>query len=215
MPYSSVTQMIGRRVQEARLLLSLCASGDVSADIARTIRGHIFVTLHGMYEQCLSECVYTAIDLANRLAIPVSNMKHGLQLLALLPQFQGYRDCSMERSWLRGTKILAESVSDAPGSLPIVFPADGSFMKPSQLELIWSLFDIPGDPWPDSRLIGRIHEIVDARNDVAHGSLAASERGARLSDSEMLSRIDDIELLCVHMVGQFASQLVKAAGFRR
>lgn len=168
-----------------------------------------------MYERCVSDCVFTAIYLANDMAIPVAGMKDGFRLMALLPQFQGYRDCAMERSWPRGAKVLSDSASNTPGVLQAVFPADGSFMKPSQLELIWGLFELPGDPWPELRLKGRIHEIVDARNAVAHGKVAASERGAQLSDAEMAARIDDFELLCTHIISQFAGQLSVAAGFMR
>lgn len=215
MPYSGASGTVSRRVQEARALLAVCDSGSLGVEAARAVRGHIYVTLFGMYERCVSDCVYTAIYLANGFTIPVSDLKHGFRLLALLPQFEGYRDCSMERTWPRGFQILADSLSPASGTIQTVFPADGSFMKPSQLGLIWELFELSGSPWPEPRLIGRIHEVVEARNDVAHGTQAASERGAQLSDAEMLTRIDDFELLCVHIVAQFDAQLAQPAGFTR
>jgi hypothetical protein len=202
-------------VQEARVLHAVCGSTDLGDDATRAVRGHIYVTLFGMYERCVSDCVYTAVYIANNLAIPVADLKQGFRLLALLPQFQGYRDCTMERSWPRGIQILETSGSSDAGILHAVFPADGSFMKPSQLELIWELFDLAGDPWPDPRLKGRIFEVVEARNDIAHGLQAASTRGAQLSNLEMLDRIDDFEGLCAHLLGEFSNQLASPAGFIR
>jgi len=86
-------------------------------------------------------------------------------------------------------------------------------MKPSQLKLIWSLFALPGDPWPTPRLIGRIYELVEARNNVSHGTEAPSERGGRISDTEMKDRIGDIEALCMHIVVSFSVHLSSRYGF--
>ncbi len=80
-------------------------------------------------------------------------------------------------------------------------------MRISQLVLIWQMFSLRGDPWPDSRYIGRIHEVVEARNAVAHGNESAGERGRSISNSDMSNRINDIESICTHIVTTFKSQL--------
>lgn len=215
MPYSAAGLTVAERVQEARALHACCSSGALALDVQRTVRGHIYVSLFGMYERCLTDCVLTAIYLANTMAIPTADMKHGFKLLALLPQFQGYRDCSSDRTWTRGRGILDSSGSTIPGTLQPVVPKDGSFMRASQLELVWELFGLVGDPWPHPRLKGRIDEIVSARNLIAHGEQAASVCGAQLSNAEMLTRIDDFEALCVHMVAVFDSQLAAMSGFTK
>lgn len=215
MPYTGIGVTVSERVREARTLLGSCFAAELASDVKRSIRGHIYVTLFGMYERCVSDCVFTAIDFANGQSIRVADLKDGFRLLVLLPQFQGYRDCSVDRSWPKGVRILESAGSLDAATLQAVFPADGSFMRPSQLEFIWEMFELGGDPWPHPRLRGRIVEIVDARNSIAHGSEAAAERGARLSNDEMKNRIDDFEGLCLHIVASFSSQLGAVAGFTR
>ena len=199
--------MVSQRVREARELLNACKVSGVSAYARRAARGHIYVSLYGMYERTVAECVETAIDLVNNSAISVSRLKEGVLLFALRPDFDSYRSIAQEKTWERGLRLLRKLASADPAQLVGVFPADGSFMRPSQLQLIWQLFDLTGDPWPQPRLIGRINELVEARNHIAHGTEAPSERGRRISDGEAADRISDIEALCVHIVASFSCQL--------
>ena len=206
-------RMVSKRVLEAQELLRACPSSVAGSDARRAIRGHIYVTLYGMYEQAVAACVVTALDLANTHALPMSSLKNGILLFALKPDLESYRDISQERTWRRGLCLLRKLHSVDPALLDNVFPADGSFMRPSQLQLIWHLFDLAGDPWPHPSIIGRIHELVEARNHVAHGTESASERGGRISDADMNERIQDIEALCVHIVRCFSAQLEVAADY--
>jgi len=213
MPFSHVTSLVSHRVLEARGLHRTCGSPDLSDDIKKSLRGHIYVTLYGIYEATVSRCVSTAVDVANQHAIPLVSLRHGPRLFALRPTLESYRDIGPDKTWERGLLLLDEITSTRAAKLENVFPADGSFMKPSQLQLIWGLFGLPGDPWPHPRLIGRIHELVEARNDVAHGTEAPSDRGGRISDAEMKDRIDDVEALCMHIVVTFSVHLCTRSGF--
>ena len=213
MPYTNATMAVSERMQEARLLLAACGSAGLADGAKRAIRGHLYVTLHAMYERCVSDCVFNALGLANGSAIPLRDLKPGFLVFAVHPQLQGYRSCKSGKSWAKGIQVMHSVVDSGPAQLHSVFPADGSFMKPSQLALIWELFQLPGDPWPHPRLTTRIVEIVDARNQVAHGGETAGARGGTLSDAEMRIRVDDFELLCCHIVGTFSANLATAADF--
>ena len=207
--------MVSERIREARELRNACAANGVSSDAKRAIRGHIYITLYGMYERAVADCVSTAIIVANSHAIPLSSLKNGIQLLAMHPDFASHRAIREERTWERGLQLLRKLYSTDAAQFESVFPADGSFMRPSQLRLLWDIFELPGDPWPDPRFMGRIIELVEARNDVAHGSEGAGQRGGRVSDRDMDDRITDIEALCVHFINSFAAQLTTPAGYVR
>lgn len=211
MPYAHISSMVSHRVRETRELLNTCGMSGVTPDACRALRGHMYVSLYGMYEQAVAKCVDTAIKLVNKDAIAVSRLKDGLLLFALRDDLESYRDISQEKTWERGIRLLQKLASSDPAKLAGVFPADGSFMRPPQLRVIWQLFDLSGDPWPTPQLIGRIYELVEARNHIAHGSEAPGERGGRISDGDASDRIDDIEALCVHIVTSFATQLSTTA----
>lgn len=215
MPYTHISGMVSQRVLEGQELRKACVASGVSSHARRAIRGHIYVTLYGMYERAVADCVGTALDLANALAVPTSSLKNGVLLFALHSDWDAYRDIGQEKKWQRGLRLLRKLNSTDPAHMDNVFPADGSFMKPSQLKLIWDLFELSGDPWPHPRFIGRIHELVEARNHVAHGSESAGQRGGRISDGEMDDRIRDVETLCVHIIGCFSTQLQTPADYAR
>ncbi len=85
MPFSHVTNLLSQRVLEARELHKVCGSADLTDNVKRSLRGHIYVTLYGMYEATVSLCVSTAVDLANFYEIPHASLKHGPRLFALRP----------------------------------------------------------------------------------------------------------------------------------
>lgn len=213
MPFSHVINLVSQRVIETRELHRICGSPDLTEDVTRSIRGLIYVTLYGMYEVTVSQCVSTAVDLANMHAIPQSSLKHGPRLFALRPTLESYRNIKSDKTWERGLELLQEMTTTRAAKLENVFPSDGSFMKPSQLKLIWVIFSLPGQPWPDPRLIGRIHELVGARNHVAHGTQAPSERGGQISQGDMKTRIDDAEALCMHIATSFAVHMNARSAF--
>lgn len=213
MPFSHITNLISQRELEARELHRACAFTSLTSEMKRSIRGHLYITLFGMYEATVSRCVTTAVEVANSHVIPQVDLKDGARLFALRPHLESYRDIAPEKTWERGLQLLDEVSSANPAKLEIVFPADGSFMRPTQLKLIWTLFALPGDPWPTPRVIGRIFELVEARNNIAHGTEAPSERGGRISDPEMKDRIDDVSSLCMHIVSSFSVHLGTRSGF--
>ncbi|MFC1583488.1 MAE_28990/MAE_18760 family HEPN-like nuclease [Candidatus Neomarinimicrobiota bacterium] len=215
MPFSHIKSIISKRIFEARALLKTCASDDVDNSAKRAIRGHIYVTLYGMYECTVAHCVATAVDIANNHNIAHVSLKNGIHLFALQPHLNSYRDIGKDKTWARGLLLLEWVHSTDSANMENVFPSDGSFMRPSQLRLIWELFDLSGDPWPYPKLIGRIHELVESRNHIAHGTEAAGQRGGMISDGDMNDRINDIEALCIHIVETFSAELTSIAAFER
>ena len=65
MSYTHIRGMVSQRVLEAQELRRACVAPAVSNGARRAIRGHLYVTLYGMYERAVAHCVGTALDLAN------------------------------------------------------------------------------------------------------------------------------------------------------
>ena len=213
MPFAFLVGYLSAFVLEAQELRSASDEATLSADASRAIRGLIFVSLFGAYERTVAGCVSTAVAQANAYAIPHRQLKAGLLPLALHSDATSVRGVSEAKFWDRCREFFAKARSSEPAVLPDLFPKDGSFMRPTQLQLIWRVFDLPGDPWPDPRMIGRITELVDARNEIAHGSEPPSAVGGRYSTGDLDQRIRDVEVLCSHIISVFQAECSRPVGF--
>ena len=93
-----------------------------------------------------------------------------------------------------------------------MFPKDGSQFRMSQLETLWSLFGLPAPVLPVGRLIGRVGEMIDNRNRIAHGEDTAEDVGRRYTIAEIRDRVDDTEALCSHLNTAIAAYLRTPTG---
>jgi hypothetical protein len=215
MPFSYIIGELSARTQEARELLSAASHPGITPDAQRSIRGMIYVSLFGIYEYVAHEVVKAAIAEANSHSIAIEDIAWGLVPFALHRELSSFRDGSIARRWISSLALVKRTASSDIAICDDVFPSDESYMKPSQMELIFELFALPVSPWPDMRFVGRIHEMRGARNNIAHGSSTAGDYGGRLSDAEMKDRIDDVETLCSHIVLSFQSNMSTKAIFLR
>lgn len=214
MSYVDATAHVAQRIQEVRMLCATLSSESVPVETQKSIRGLVYVALFGMYERTMAMCVYRAIELGGGHTLAIGALHPGMQAFALRTDFESLRAVGPDKLWSKMRDLLARVRSSEVASLSSVFPAGGSFMRPRQLALIWELFQLPGEPWPTKSSIDRIHELVDARNNVAHGAEGAAERGARVTNDEIIKRADEVEALCLHIVAAFESGAVEASHFR-
>jgi len=81
-----------------------------------------------------------------------------------------------------------------------LFPNDGSHYRANQLRTIWNIFGITLPIVPNIQLIGRIDELVDKRNAIAHGRETARAVGSRHSTAEMEVRFRDTEIIAYYVI---------------
>jgi hypothetical protein len=55
---------------------------------------------------------------------------------------------------------------------------------------------------PDMRFRGRLDELIENRNAIAHGRLAASEVGNRYTQRDIDRRLEDLNLLCLFFISK-------------
>ncbi len=68
------------------------------------------------------------------------------------------------------------------------------------METIWKLFGVTAPVVPDKRLIGRISELVQYRNEIAHGRTSAEDVGRRFTVKEIGKRIKDTKFICLYLI---------------
>ena len=120
------------------------------------------------------------------------------------------------KSWEKRLDLVANFESTAPlVSLDnTTFPTDGSHYRVKQLQTIWGVFGLDVPVLPEPRLIGRIEELVENRNAIAHGRRTPEEVGGRYSASEMDKTITDIEGVGTYVVTAMEAHY-KRGGVRR
>jgi hypothetical protein len=118
--------------------------------------------------------------------------------------------------WKQRLDLVASFESTTPlKSLDdTLFPSDGSQYRIAQLETIWAVFGIVAPVVPESRLIGRIEELVENRNAIAHGRRTPEEVGGRYSIAEIEKRADDVEKIAFHLVTEMEKHF-NAGGMQR
>ena len=181
----------------------------------RAMKGLVFVQNYGAYEYIVSEAVYALIRSVNQLKIPLVEAHSNLLALALNPQFDSVIQGSIHKTWearstlLKGSRSLEFiEISDD------LIPKDGSHFRPRQLQTIWDTFGIKEPILPELRLRGRIDEMVENRNKIAHGNDAPEQVGRGDTSAELKDRIDDTETIISYIVATINSYVRGSGAFR-
>jgi hypothetical protein len=94
------------------------------------------------------------------------------------------------------------------------FPSDGSHFRARQIQTIWDIFGLTGPIVPDNKFIGRIDELVENRNAIAHGRRTSEDVGSGYSFDDMGKRVDDIEKISIHLLTEMENHY-NNGGIRR
>ena len=183
---------------------------------ASVCKGLMFVHLYGVYEYAVHSAVQGVLAAVCADQLCPRDLHHKSLTLVLDPVFLSASAAGRQRSWKQRLDLVASFDSTTPlQSLDDnLFPADGSHYRIAQLETIWAIFGISVPVVPESRLLGRIEELVENRNAIAHGRRTPEEVGGRYSTSEIDKRIDDIEKIAFYLVTEMETHY-NAGGVRR
>jgi hypothetical protein len=96
-----------------------------------------------------------------------------------------------------------------------LFPFDGSHFRFQQLETIWALFGLAVPIVTANRMMGRIDELVEHRNAIAHGRATAEEVGRRFSVGDIEGRINDTQDIYIHLISSMQLHCSNAANLSR
>lgn len=181
----------------------------------RSAKGLLFVQIYAIYECVVTGCVRALIDAANARSMTLASARSDLLALALDAEFTSIIDGSIHKTWSARSALLRRTrSSEAMRIRDGLFPKDGSHFRPDQLHTIWMLFGINSDFVPAPRFLGHIHELVDNRNRIAHGSDAPEEVGRRYTVADLERRVDDTELLCSHLIAGVDAYVSSAKAFQ-
>ncbi len=196
---TSHRQELSRRIDAIRRILAVShptPSPAPNMDIGREARGLCIVLLFAAYEHLLTSLCRGLLEAASRLRVGNRRLKPGIRLFAVHGDFQAIQASSTGKLWNEyGPRLFQRLEQPRPCSINVdLFPADGSFMKRSQVSLFCRLFDL-GDPGAVLKEAwGNLDSIVSQRNAIAHGGQTPEEVGRNYSISDINGLVDSWEL---------------------
>lgn len=202
--FEAARAQVARRILEGRRLLALArTAGEGREGAAAACRGLLFVHLYGAYEYSVRAAVQAALDAVEQQSLSCGALRRSLLTLVLDPQWRSAEDVGTKGLWDSRLELVGAMGDAAPirGLDSGLFPADGTHYRPHQLWTIQRVFGMEERIVPEGPLIGRIHELVDKRNEIAHGRSTATEVGGRFTSGEMERRIEDTEAIARHVIG--------------
>ncbi|WP_148360246.1 HEPN domain-containing protein [Acidisphaera rubrifaciens] len=192
-----------RRITSIRRLLNAVDPIDVDrsnpapelTEVSREVRGLAILLLFASYENLLKSLCRGLLERAARLRVGNQRYKIGIRQFAVHKMFQSIVESPNKNTiWITRSDILACASSKSLCTIDAnIFPSDGSFMKRSQVRLIFKIFDL-GDPASILKEVWeRLDTIVTQRNDIAHGNQTPDEVGRNYTSAEIRILVDKWE----------------------
>jgi hypothetical protein len=213
--FGPLTTEIDSRFQAVEAFFA--ATKDFKGDVAATAKGMMFVQIYAVYEFTVSSVIQTAVDVINSQAYKLKEIRPSLMALLLDPELSSLKDSGQKNIWKARLKIFERTFSEDllsfSGEAPM--PSDGSHYRHTHLIMIFSVFGIRRLPARRRIHLYRIDEIVDHRNQIAHGSETAAEIGRRYTRSDIRERIGQMRSVCHFLVTVFDSFCSDPASHKR
>jgi hypothetical protein len=166
----------------------------ITGPISREARGLTVVLVFAAYENLLYSLTRTLLEAATKLRVSNRRLRPGFRAIAMVASAKSLKDASEKKLFSQSLPRLVGTASQGGRSCTIdttTFPADGSFMKTTQIEVWCQLFDIPDPNLVLYRTWSVINTIVSERNGVAHGRLTADQVGRNYTEGEIRRLIED------------------------
>lgn len=209
-----ISRISSRRLQEVRSYMNMvrklaAKTNPLTFTSEVTIaKGLFFVHLYGAYEYTVTAAVQKSIQIINASPYTIADCEPVLLSLVLNPQCDSLSDVGRTKTWERRWNLFEQIFS--ANSINIddsLFPTDGKNIRFSQLESIWKTFNIHDPILPRMILKGRLEELVNNRNLIAHGTESPAVVGGRYSSNDLSIRFKDINELCTYIIQVFETYL--------
>jgi hypothetical protein len=168
-----------------------------------TAKGLFYVHIYGVFEFTITTAVKKTILSINADNNNINNLKPILLSLVLNSEcdiIASTRTRNWNGRWNLFEKIRDNVIIQIPTEL---FPTDGKNIRYSQLESIWKTFCISAPILNALPIGGRLKDIVDNRNAIAHGNSTPSEIGGRVSINDLYDRYTEMSSYCSYVIQVF------------
>jgi MAE_28990/MAE_18760-like HEPN len=180
----------------------------VSAETAAILKGLFFVHLYGALEYAVSLTVQILLQEITKVAVPYSHFEHLMHVVALDSDFQSIIDSGWDSKFPKRKQLLQrQQSSDVYRLNDTVFHGQLQNLWFKTLKLVFEYLCISASPVPERRVQGYIDEIVNHRNEIAHGRSSASTVGRLVSTADLEDRFRAVRQTIDHVIMHFDEYL--------
>lgn len=168
-----------------------------------TAKGLFYVHIYGVFEFTITSCVKKTISSINMENININDIQPLLFSLALNSEcdsISSTRNRNWPQRWNLFEKIRDNTITQISTDL---IPTDGKNIRYSQLESIWKTFCISAPILNAPAIGGRLKDIVDNRNAIAHGNNTPAEIGSRVTITDLYNRYNEMSSYCSYVIQVF------------
>lgn len=205
--YQSVELEITDRLAQSKEIInhiSNLESGDQGSELIKIQKGYLFVSLYSSIEYTVTSMVSRYLNILKQEQLKPMDYRKYILCTVLNDNFNAIINSGKKKSWDRKRDFFDTLFSADPANIDdSVFPTDGANISKKQIEDIWSIFHLNGNPVPAEINTWILNEIRDHRNAIAHGREKAADIGGRYTTDTLNQRVLDVELLCFHIVDGF------------
>ena len=207
--FSVVRQKITREFLEVkRWIISIPADGS-NSEFQATSYGLFFVYIYGIYESIVKEIVSITIGELNNAGVSINSCIYDLYSLLLSQEYDSLYLVGREKKWEKRWEISEKLKHNPIISIPTtVFPTDGRNIKISQLESLKKSFGINKPVLPRPEIGQYIQEMVEHRNQIAHGDKLPKEVGGSYTQNDILIRCSVTAEICDYLCDIYEEYLV-------
>jgi hypothetical protein len=198
-----------RRVSTIRRMLDV---GDPLVpppnDIGREVRGLVILLLFASYENLLTSLCRGLLEQAASLRVGNRRLRTGFRQFAVHNVLVSISASTERKIWKEaGRKLLECAFATRECTIDTsIFPADGTFMKRSQVSLFFDIFEL-GDPGAILKEVWvNLDAIVAERNNIAHGKATPEEVGRAYSRDDVRTLVDSWETRWLEFIGHVESK---------
>jgi hypothetical protein len=212
--FSVIRIEVESRFAKARAFFSSTDTFD--GENAAMAKGVMFVQVYAIYEYTVKSVTRTAIDAVNAHKHQIRDISPALLAIVLDAELNSLRKCSEKTVWEKRLHLFQRAFSSDQIVLNgSVIPHDGSHFRYTQLEMIFKVFGINRLAVRRKAHIGRIMEVVDHRNLIAHGTEPAESIGRRYTRQEIFAVISQMRSVCLLLISVFDSYCADVKKHRR
>ncbi len=190
-----------QKIRELRFWID---SLDDNTDNIKIYKGLFFVYMYGIWESVVKQVVFQTIDALNISNDPIEKCNFDLYALIFSREydalFNAGSQSKWEKRWAISTKLNNNETINIDTAL---MPTDGKNIRFRQLESIAKSFGIREPVIPRPELGGRLQEVVNNRNWIAHGDKTPSEVGASYTVNDIRNRCEQIEELSFYVIDTY------------
>ncbi|MCO7239487.1 hypothetical protein [Aeromicrobium sp. CnD17-E] len=181
--------------------------------VSRDVRAGAVVMAIGEFEALLKHSVEDIHQTIEASGSVVKDLRHGVRMLHFDPRFSAAAGSALDSVWSTRIELSEAHECIDPPRLPRrdhtgnLQPLGNRTPKPATLARLWLVYELPGVPFPNFAWRKSLGEMVEIRNDVAHGRMPIAQvfaGGARTVDA-VATYVMHVRDLGKHVVDSLSS----------